>query len=151
VGKATRKNFEEKYQWHLSGKMWEDCFDSFDIPPMEETWAAPPRIRQPQPKPQELPPNVSHGDLARWLITDVLCEPERLNTFFEARLCRDLAYQSSTSTTGGMYFNESSAAFDGNAVRNPFNFDMAYEHMAALCARRNEWESARMQMLNSKK
>jgi len=148
MGEATRKNFEEKYQWNISGKMWEDCFDEFDILPIEQTWASPARVRNPDPKPEEMPQNISHAELARWLITNVLCEPQRINTFFESRLCRDLAYQSSTSTTGGMYFNESSAAFDGSAVRSPFNFDMAYEHMASLCMRRNSWESARMQMLN---
>ena len=145
MGKQSRKNFEEKYQWNLSGKVWEEYFDSFEIPPIEQTWMSPPRIRNPEPKPPQIPPNATHEGLAKWLISNVLCEPERLNTFFEARLCRDLAYQSTTGTTGGMYFNESSAAFDGIATRNPFNFDIAYEHMSALCQRRNQWESARVQ------
>jgi hypothetical protein len=61
----------------------------------------------------------------------------------EARLIRDLMYQSSTGVTGGMYFNESSASFDGRNTRNPFNFDMAYEHFANLCQRRNFWEQKR--------
>ena len=145
MGKQSRKNFEEKYQWNLSGIVWEEYLDSFEIPPIEQTWMSPPRIRNPEPKPPQIPPNATHEGLAKWLISNVLCEPERLNTFFEARLCRDLAYQSTTGTTGGMYFNESSAAFDGIATRNPFNFDIAYEHMSALCQRRNQWESARVQ------
>jgi hypothetical protein len=44
-----------------------------------------------------------------------------------------------------MYFNESSAAFDGKQSRTPFDFTMAYNHMASLCNRRNFWEQQRMQ------
>ena len=65
----------------------------------------------------------------------------------EARLTRDLMYQTQTSTTGGMYFNESSAAFDGKNTRNHFDFDIAYNHMAALCNRRNFWEQKRIEAI----
>ena len=149
LGKTARKNFEEKYQWHLSGAMWENYFDSVEILPIEQTWLSPPKIRQPEPKPQELPQNVTHQGLAKWLISSVLCEPEKLDSFTEARLCRDLSYQSSTGTTGGMYYNESSAAFDGAATRNPFNFDIAYNHLKALCERRNHWEQVRWQRMQN--
>ena len=82
-------------------------------------------------------------------MTTVLCEPNKMNSFMEARLTRDLLYNSTTSTTGGMYFNESSAAFDGRNIRNPFNYDMAYEHMKQLCDRRNYWEDIRMKTMGA--
>lgn len=142
-GFETRQAFLKHYQWDKSGKVWEDYFDSIDIIPDDLTWKSPPRIRQPKPKPETLPNGVTHEVLARWLITDVLCEPEKINSFMEARLIRDLMYQTSTAITGGMYFNESSASFDGKLLRNPFNFDIAYNHMLNLCNRRNHWESIR--------
>ena len=77
----------------------------------------------------------------------VLGEPERVNTFFEARLSRDLMYQCTTATTGGMYFNESSAAFDGKNTMSPFGFDLAYDHMVELGTRRNNWEQRRHEVL----
>jgi len=137
----------EHYQWEKSGKAWEDYFDSVEILPEEKTWKSPPRIKPPQQKPDKLPDNVSHETLARWLITEVLCEPERVNSFMEARLIRDLMYQSSTSVTGGMYFNESSVAFDGKMARTPFNFEIAYNHMLSLCNRRNYWEQKRSELI----
>lgn len=147
-GIRTRKNFEKHFQWNLSGKMWEDYFDSVEILPEEKTWKSPARIRNPQPKPDESKINhVSHRDLARWLIANVLCEPEKLNSYMEARLARDLMFQTSTGVTGGMYFNESSAAFDGKNGLNSFNFSMAYDHMLQLCNRRNMWEKRRMEVL----
>ena len=142
-GFETRQAFLKYYQWNKSGKVWEDYFDSVEILPEELTWKSKPRIIQPQPKPQEIPKGMTHESLARWLITDVLCEPDKVNSFMEARLIRDLMYQTSTATTGGMYFNESAAAFDGKLSRNPFNFDIAYNHMANLCNRRNHWEQIR--------
>lgn len=147
VGKNCRKNFEEKFQWHISGKKWEDYFDSVDITPHEKTWKSPARIFQPAEKPSNIN-NASPASLARWLILEVLHEPERLNTYFESRLTRDLTYRSTTGVNGGMYYNESSALFDG-ASRTEFNFDIAYDHMRSLCERRNHWERTRISTIGS--
>jgi hypothetical protein len=54
-------------------------------------------------------------------------------------------YRTTTAITGGMYFNESSAAFDGKMARNHFDFNAAYDHMLALCNRRNFWEQRRVE------
>jgi hypothetical protein len=147
LGFDTRQAFLKHYQWDKSGKAWENYFDSIEISETFDSWRQPPRIKDSQPKPDKLPDNVSHETLARWLITEVLCEPERVNSFMEARLIRDLMYQSSTSVTGGMYFNESSVAFDGKMARTPFNFDIAYNHMLSLCNRRNYWEQKRSELI----
>jgi len=148
LGKRTRELFLEHYRWEKSGKAWEDYFDSVEIVPDHLGWSSAPRIRQPEPRPESLPNNINHNTLAKWLISNVLCEPEKLNSYLEARLTRDLMYKSHTSLTGGMYFNESSAAFDGKLNRNHFDFNMAYDHMASLCHRRNYWEQKRVEARN---
>ncbi len=151
LGNKARKNFDKHFQWDISGKKWEDYFDSFEKLPLEKTWASAPRIQQPEPKPANMPPNVPFGELSKWLIAKVLCEPERINTFFHARLTRDLMYRTTTGVTGGMYFNESSAAFDGINSRQEFNFDIAYEQMKNLCLRRNQWEQNRINKIKAMK
>ena len=145
MGFKTRQAFLEHFQWDKTGKMWSDYFDSIDIIPDEKGWLSPPIFNQPKPKPQSIE-NIKHDDLARWLIKEVLCEPDKINSFMQARLTRDLLYGCSTSTTGGMYFNESSASFDGKNIRNPFNFEMAYDHFASLCHRKNMWEKRRAEV-----
>lgn len=151
MGQKCRENFLKYFQWDKSGKQWEDYFDSFEIQPEELTWKSPPRIYKPKPKPtEEQIAKMSHKDLARWLILNVLCEPDKVNSYMEARLARDLMYQSSTAVTGGMYFNESSASFDGKNSVQQFNFDMAYNHMLQLCNRRNMWENKRVEALKTK-
>jgi len=146
-GSKTRQAFEEHYTWEKSGQLWESYFDSVEIMDEEKTWKSKPRIRMPAKKPDSLPPNMDYDKLAKWLITNVLCEPEKLNSFMEARLIRDLMYRTTTAMTGGMYFNESSAAFDGKISRTPFDFNIAYDHMLALCNKRNFWEQRRAERL----
>jgi len=148
IGENTRQLFEKHYQWDDTGRKWEDYFDSVEISPWSSTWESPARIQHSAPKPESIPDNANPKDLARWLVTEVLREPDRSNSFLEARLTRDLMYNATTSTTGGMYFNESSQAFDGQNTRSPFNFDIAYDHMSSLCNRRNMWEQKRMEAMN---
>jgi hypothetical protein len=151
IGQRTRENFEKHYQWHMSGAKWEAIFDSFEEMPLEQTWASPPRIAQPAPKlPEEQIHRADPSQLAGWLITEALRDPRKLNTFFQARLTRDLTYRTATSSTGGMYFNESSAAFDGMNQRQFFDYNVAYDQMVNLCQRRNNWEQQRLNVMRQR-
>jgi glycosyltransferase involved in cell wall biosynthesis len=150
MGFETREAFLKHYQWDQSGQAWEKFFDNIEISDTFDNWKQPLRITNPQPKPAQMPNGVSYKDLAKWLIVEVLGEPDRLNSYFESRLVRDLTYKNYTSTTGGMYFNESSSMFDGKQHRNPFDFNIAYDQMAYLCQRRNFWENKRMEMLKAR-
>ena len=145
LGFEIRQNFKKHFQWEQSGKQWEKYFDSVEIIPEEQTWLSPINFNNPKPKESIDYTKMSPSSLARWLITEVLCDISKANTFMEARLIRDLMYQNTTSTTGGMYFNESSAAFDGKNTRTPFNFELAYNHFAGLCQRKNQWEAKRQE------
>ena len=149
-GFNTRNKFLEHFQWDKSGKMWENYFDSIEIRPDAETWMSPIDIQQPSPMPTEIPPNTRHSELAQWLILNVLKDPSKVNSYMESRLTRDLMYECSTATTGGMYFNEMSASFDGRNVRQSFNFEDAYKHMSALRNRKNFWEQRRAEAFGLK-
>jgi len=149
--RKIRRNFEKHYKWEVSGAKWESIFDSFEISPLEESWASQPRLAQPAAKLSEQEyKSADPVHLARWLIVEVLREPDKLNTFFEARLAKDLTYRTATASTGGMYFNEASAAFEGMNSRVPFDFNIAYDQMAGLCNRRNVWEQRRIQAMREK-
>ena len=149
IGKSTREAFEKHYQWDISGRMWESYFDSVEVSEGHENWLNPPRKHTPESLPESFPDSWSTEDIAGWLLSDVLGEPERVNTFLASRLSRDLMYNSTTTSTGGMYFNESSAAFDGIRHRSHFDIKTAYDQMASLCARRNHWEDFRVQKMES--
>lgn len=146
----VRSNFEEFYQWDKSGKVWESYFDSVDIPPIEQTWASQPLLQPSAPKIKVDYNTMTQSQVAKWLIVEVLREPRFLNTFFEARLTRDLIYNTSTASTGGMYFNEESAAFEGRNTRQAFNFDIAYDHFSQLNQRRMHWENIRVESMKQR-
>ena len=151
MGKRTRELFEKHYQWNQSGAKWEKIFDDFEIPPIEQTWGSQPKLHQPaeMPPPEQVV-KVPPSQMAQWLITNVLGDPSKLNSFLESRLTRDLMYQSATGSTGGMYFNEASAAFDAANHRQPFNFKIAYDQMKNLCERRNSWEQRRVETMKQR-
>jgi hypothetical protein len=143
-GFSTHQAFKKHYQWDQTAKKWEKCFDSIEIKPDSETWNSPPKIREPANR-EQAPRFRDNKDVARWLISNVLCEPDRLNTYMESRLIRDLNYKTTTDVTGGMYFNEEAAIFAKPSIQ-PFSFDHAYDQMRSLCERRNLWEQRRMEI-----
>jgi|TARA_R110000765_G_scaffold64510_1_gene125309 glycosyltransferase involved in cell wall biosynthesis len=143
LAKNSNLNFKKYYQWDKTAKKWEDHFDSVEIKPITETWQSPPRIHQPLTK---VPSDLSTSEYARWLIVNVLGEPERLNTFFESRLIRDLNYGMYINGTGDLYLNEDSYKFIKPAFEK-FEKEEAYNMMVGLCLRRNKWELARSQSI----
>lgn len=148
LSKKSREGFELHYQWDKSGKVWEEYFDSVDILPVSQTWCSPLNAQPSAQKPEEFPPNIS--EMARWLIMEVLRRPDLCNSFMEARLVRDLTYRTATSSTGGMYFNENSAAFDGNNTRTPFSPEQAYEHFQQLNNISIGWEQRRVEVMKQR-
>ena len=149
IGKSTREAFEKYYQWDISGRMWESYFDSVEISEGHENWLQPARKHNPEPMPEAFPENWSTEEISSWLLTNVLGEPERVNGYLASRMSRDLMYNTATTSTGGMYFNESSAAFEGIRHRGPFDINIAYNQMVNLCNRRNHWEDMRVNKMES--
>ena len=141
LGKNSRLNFEKYYQWDKTTKKWEEYFDSIEIKPDDQTWKSPPRIHSPS---TTVPGGLSASEYARWLIINVLGEPEKLNTYFESRLIRDLNYGMYVNGTGDLYFNEDSYKFV-KPIFEKFEKEDAYNMMTNLCNRRNHWESIRKQ------
>jgi len=139
LSKNTRLNFEKYYQWDKTAKKWEQYFDSVEVKPLEETWLSP--IRKHTPKKVDSQ-NMSNSQYARHLIADVLGEPEKLNTYFESRLIRDLNYQMFINGMGDAYLNEDSFKFL-KPLYEPFDREKAYDMMVELCEVKNFWEEKR--------
>ena len=137
------RDFEKYYQWDKTAKKWEDYFDSVELKPSEETWLSAPRIHHPRNGNTE---NMSNSEYARWLIVNVLGEPERLNTYFESRLIRDLNYAMFINGMGDAYLNEDSFKFL-KPLYEPFDRQKAYDMMADICELKNFWENKRKEVI----
>lgn len=141
-GIQTRKNFEANYSWDKTVAKWMELFDSIPSVPYEEGWGSSPRYHNPIPLDQRIADQTTNRDYARWLILNVLGEPDKINTYFESRIIRDLNYQMHIAGTAGLYYNEESHQFNRPHYQ-PFNRQVAYDHMVSLCNRRNHYEQLR--------
>ena len=77
----------------------------------------------------------------------MLGEQEKLGTYFESRLIRDLNYGMYINGAGEMYLNEDSYKFVKPNYEE-FGQEEAYEMMVGLCNRRNQWEQKRKDLLS---
>ena len=94
----------------------------------------------------QMPNGLNNRETAKWLIVNVLGEPERLDSYLEARLIRDLNYGVFLEGTSSLYFNEDSFAYNKPAFQE-FNLQEAYNQLAELCHKRNYWEQRRVGMI----
>ncbi len=143
----ARMMFKQNYSWDTTAKKWMDIFDGIETVPFEHSWGSPPRVFNPAPY-AELE-KLGNVEYAKWLITHVLREPEKLHTFMEARLIRDLNYGVHLEGIAGQYYNEQSHIFSQSQYQT-FDREIAYRQMAHLCERRNQWEHRRSETLKTK-
>jgi glycosyltransferase involved in cell wall biosynthesis len=137
----TRRAFEKNYSWDTTAQKWAEVFDSLPI----GNWKLPPRIHEPA-QPNQESAKLNNTEFSRWLIAEVLGEPERIGTYFEARINRDLNHRFHLMGMGGMYFNEEASLFN-RPNHQPYDRNIAYNQMRDLCLRRNHLETARAQKL----
>jgi len=142
VGFNIKQNFLKHYQWDKSGAVWEKYFDSVEILPEELTWKSPLNIKESHPMLN--PENFSSTDhMSHFLISNVLCKPEKINSYFHKKLQRDLLYGFSTSSTAGTYANDSSMISDGNIQKSAFNYEIAYRYVKQMRSIENALEKKR--------
>lgn len=141
IGNRTLQLFQRHYQYDITAKKWADYFDS--VPINEGVWESPPKLHEPS---SQMPNGLNNRETAKWLIVNVLGEPERLDSYLEARLIRDLNYGVFLEGTSSLYFNEDSFAYNKPAFQE-FNLQEAYNQLAELCHKRNYWEQRRVGMI----
>lgn len=146
IKQKTAKLFKENYSIDISAGNLMKGFDSLELKNEKATWLSRPKIFKPQEYSTDLE-SIVPTELSKWLILNVLGQPEKLNTFFESRLVRDLTYGYKNGTVGGLYLNESSAAFDGRRQMIPFGPKEAYQDMLNIRNKINYWENKRFEKL----
>lgn len=134
----TRQRFEDNYNsWGRVGKTWYDVIKT--ITP-HDRWKSPPNIHYPPQFDEQ--PHLSNTDYVRWLIKDVLGQPELLGTYMELRMIRDLNFGATNYGMGGSYHSEETCEVV-NIRMEDFDRQKAYHHMIGLCEQRNTLERLR--------
>ncbi len=137
-GDLTRKQYEKYYSWDETANKWANAILKVNAEYYEQMWNRPAQVRSiPQPN-----YDMSNKDFAKWLMTDLLGDPTRLNSLMHVRLEKDLNMRCTTNITNGMYFNEMSNLF-ARPQKTKFDKETAYNHFKDLRERKNEWERRR--------
>jgi glycosyltransferase involved in cell wall biosynthesis len=136
--KNTRRCYEKN--WSLE-KLITPWVEAISQTGPKKSWDAPKNIFQPQ----QPPPNLNNQDFVRWLIVNVLGEPERCGTWFETRVLADLDSGISFGGFGDKFYHPLSATnFAPNTKPQKFDRELIYGHFLTLVDERNMWESRRV-------
>lgn len=133
----VRKKYEENWNPEKIINKWIDTI--YSVSPRKE-WNS--NIVQIQ-LPTSIPDNLNNQDFVRWCIINILGEPERVGTWFETRLLRDLDWGVSPGGFGGEYYNELSASVVSTKMQ-PFNREVIVQHFVSLAEKKNFWENQRV-------
>lgn len=133
---SVRDAFVRNYSYKNTVKKWEDAIDSIDN---SKGWNSPSRFRHPN---TNIPNNLNNADFVKFLLANVLGEPDKIGTYLESRMVRDLTYGYTVGGQPGTYFNEDSDKFSRTPF-NQFNRENAVNYMLNMANKRNHWELQR--------
>jgi len=134
------------FNWQQTAEKWYTTIKTVSNNNTPIPWNAP--VIKVQPK-KIVPQNLNNPQYAEWLIRNVLCEPEKIGTYFHAKLIRDLNYGFVKYSRGGGYFNEFLSVFSKAKYEN-FSREDAYNLCNHLAERRNNLEDIREQINKDK-
>lgn len=92
-GKRSREAAEKYYDWDKTAKIWENYFDQVQLTGLQGQWDAP--ARNFKPIPTAIPEYLKKGkksDFVKWIITDVIQDPDKLNGRFFLKMLNDLNF-----------------------------------------------------------
>ena len=148
MGFQCRENFLNHFQWHKSGAMWENYFDSVELLPIELTWKSSVDIQEPSSFDEEMK-NKTYNQIVDWLFDKVLCQPYMKYTFEYRTMISNLMYGFSTSQIIGSFFNEEDSVISlaKKIEQSQYTIESAYTAMVNKRKHINFWEQQRARVL----
>ena len=150
IANKCHENSKKIYNWDYTANKWLKYFLETPVPDRKNTWESPSRISNPVSTiPQQLL-NMPFIDQINWLFINVLGRPDLINKSMWKKMAKDLFYKSTvTSTIPGYYWNDYSHP-DMEKRHEEFNIEKAFQTCLYMRHQFNQWESIRMQKVNSK-
>lgn len=134
-GIIARMNYEKNWNFSNTVQVWEDAIKSVKA---KLPWNNKPRM---YPVPEKMIDNVDNTNFARWLISEVLHQPELIGGDMELRLIRDLNNGITPGGCGGQYYHEHNGV--ANHKYEKFTRELAFDIFRNMLAIRNKWEEIR--------
>lgn len=144
------ENSKKIYNWDYTANKWLKYFLETPVPNHKDTWESQSRISNPVTSlPQQLL-TMPAIDQINWLFVNVLGRPDLINKSTWKKMAKDLFYKSTvTSSIPGYYWNDYSHP-DMEKKHEEFNIEKAFQACLYMRHQFNQWESIRMQKVNSK-
>lgn len=148
IAHKCMENAYAKYSWKQTAEKWESYFVNAEVPDHSITWNSPPRYFSPAKILPEYVKNLPATDQTTWLFTNVLGMNEWVGKSLWMKVCRDLNYRNTVSSTvPGYYFNDFSHPDHSMEQRyQPFDVDIAFNIFTQL---RNMWNQLENMRVNS--
>lgn len=144
IGSTVRKNALDNYNWDKTADVWRKHILATDKKDPSETWLSPPHIPQPE---KEIPPQiVGIPEKVNFIFDHILHKPQWKGEYLWKRLLRDLTFGFSCENVDkDFYFNESHVQ-SMNGLRR-YTIEQACEEMGNFRNQLNQWEEARLQII----
>lgn len=143
----TKVSYDKNYSWDRTAKQWLDAILECDYTVCENLWKSQPNILNiPNNLDERLP--VTNYQYARWLIESVLGQPNKIGSYMETRLIRDLNYGQAVQPLNDNYSHEDSSGDKVKYIK--FDRNDAYNVVKGMRENINFWESQRGKTLNVK-
>jgi len=122
AGIKSRNMFLQNYKWEESASRWSELIDL--VCENRSSWMTPANLHTPVEL-QGQDTQMTNTEYARWLITNVAGQPNKVGSYTEMQLIRDLNYGQSTSVFNNTTHLDDSSLFNDNKTE-PFNRQDAY-------------------------
>ena len=88
-GYEAYNNCMNNYSWDKTAAKWEEAIDEVELKDVNETWLSRPRVHS---IPEEIPDpsDMCSNDFVSWCITNILDQPEKMNSFDHMKMLRNI-------------------------------------------------------------
>ena len=128
----------QHFDYDMTVERWMQYFDQ--APSMWAKWREAPKLHTPN---MNIPGNLNTSQLVKWLIVNVLGDPDKLNSSIYTRLVRELNLGMKMSTMGTNFHVTEDALFGIRAQIQDVNIKSIIDELVAECNKRNYWEQRR--------
>lgn len=148
LGFKMKNNYEKHFGYDKISQKFINFLMSLNVQELEDKWHRPLNVFHP---PRSLPQQeLNNNDFALWLIANVLGQPDKIGTYLNSRLLKDLNYGYTDGSMYGTYMNDNSFSFVESKPK-PIDRQQLFEHFCSLRHAINYYEELRWKQNNEKK
>ncbi len=140
-GLKARNMFQKNYKWEDSAQKWSELINKVGL----GNWRVEPNIHVPAELNGE-DGKLSNSQYARWLIVNVAGRPDKVASYMEMQLVRDLNYGMSTGIFSPVTHQDEASLFNDNKTE-PFSRQQAYEQFRNMGEGKRILETVRARKL----